>query len=203
MDYRTPAAIDPDRRARLAGLMLLCCALLATVGSFFLAFEARRQYHRAITLPTERVTGGDRLERVLVRVTSGFEKTYASRWRYRFTQGVTLARSALHALLAVALWRMLRRQEVRPIWLWAAGGTLVASTPVTLLAWFFFTRNIGAVYDSFDLIGDRFGTSAGLFILATMGSVLSVMYVATTLWLMRPRPLVAIPVGIERVESAS
>jgi hypothetical protein len=191
VDYRTAAATDAgDPRRRLA-LLLSACAAIACIGALLLVLEARRQYVRVAAMPAERVTSSQRLERALVRVASGFDKTYASRPRYVIATVIALVRAALHAALAWCLWRLARRQGAGARGVRRAATSLIVTAPIALVAWFFFSRNVGAVRDSFDLLGDRLGFSTALFLAGLSGIVFSTAYAVAALWLSQPEPPVA------------
>src|SRR5688500_13127607 len=108
LDYRTQDAIEPERPAKRLVWLLLCCSILAFAGALVMAAEAHRQYRMAMALPGERVTGAERIERAVVRVASGFDKTYASRPRYRAVMTATFTRAAMHAVVVWQLWRFAR-----------------------------------------------------------------------------------------------
>jgi hypothetical protein len=191
IDYRTAAAMDAHDPRRRPALLLSACASVACIGALLLTFEARRQYLRVVAMPAERVTSSQRLERAVVRVATGFDRTYASRPRYVTATVITVTRAALHAALAWYLWRLAGRDGTGTRGVRRVAISLIITAPIALVAWFFFSRNVGAVRDSFDLLGDRLGFSTALFLAGLLGILFSTAYAVAALRLSQPEPPVA------------
>lgn len=163
-----------DRRWKTLLVVGVCACLVAMVWNVAMLCEAHRQYVLASAEPGRRNTAIDRTERVIVRASRGFDKTYASRPRYVLVWISTAVRVGVHLGLAIVLWRFLQdttRDGQMRKWCWIA---LVTSV-IPYLSWILFIRNIQAVEYSFKMMPPILSGSAFLIPLICVGWVASLV----------------------------
>lgn len=79
------------------------------LGNLMLMLAAWRAYQHAASLPAQRITGVQKVERTIVRAARGFEKTYASRPALIAAIGISVVRLCFELVLLTALTRASRR----------------------------------------------------------------------------------------------